>query len=324
MISSVIKFPSQLVSQGNDLKYILKLRDCFEEFVLPDMEDAPHGTLSVYLTTLNHWETRTDNPPVGEISNDLLREFKQSFQKEGYSPESIKKYWRHLRRILRRIGPQIQGNPLGESIIDRVPYMAPPKNTSVKIPRIVTEDELNAVYEACEVATWPKVESPALMWRLAIVIFYNCGPRTQDVFRRLCWRNVDLENSRISFVSQKRSKLQGIPFQEIVGLHFEAIYRGQDPSETVLRATKCNRSLYSQWKKIQDAAGIQNYIEFRDLRETCNSLLNAAVPGANAGKWVLGHGACGVNELYYHNPTPEVLMAVEKLNQPEAFFSILE
>lgn len=324
MITSVIKFPSQLVTRGDDLKYSLRLRDCFEQYVLPDMNDAPHGTLSIYLTTLNHWEARTNNPPIGEITNEVLRDFKQTFQKQGYSAETIKKYWRHIRPILRRVGPQIQGNPLGEGIIDRVPYMAPPKNNTVKIPRIVTEDELNAVYQACKVAKWPRVESPALMWRLALVIFYNCGPRTQDVFRRLRWENVDLENRRISFISQKRSKLQGIPFQELVGLHLEAVYHGQHPSETVLRATKCNRSLYAQWKAIQDEAGIRNYIEFRDLRETCNSLLNAAVPGANAGKWVLGHGGSGVNELYYHNPTPEVLLAVENLKQPESFWSILE
>lgn len=324
MISSVIKFPTQLITRGNDLKFNLSLRECFEQYLLPDMTDAPQGTLSIYLTTLNHWETRTSNPPIGEITNEVLRDFKQSFIRQGYSPESIKKYWRHIRPILRRVGPQIQGNPLGEGIIDRVPYMSPPKNKTIKIPRIVTEDELNAVYHACKIAKWPKVESPALMWKLALVIFYNCGPRTQDVFRRLRWENVDLENRRISFISQKRSKLQGIPFQELVGLHLEAVYHGQDPGETVLRATKCNRSLYAQWKAIQDKAGIRNYIEFRDLRETCNSLLNAAVPGANAGKWVLGHGGSGVNELYYHNPTPEVLQAVENLKQPEAFWSILE
>ncbi|QDU03098.1 Phage integrase family protein [Gimesia chilikensis] len=326
MISSVIKFPSQLVHQGYEPKFRLTVRDCFFEYVFPDMDpDEQKGTLSVYMTTINHWESRTNNPPIAEITNDLLRKFKKSFQLEGYSPESIKKYWRHLRRILRRVGPPADRNPLGEDLIERIPYMSPPKSARRKIPRLITEDEMNAVYHACKVATWPKkVESPALIWQTALVIFYNCGPRTQDVFRRLCWLNVDLQYQRISFVSQKRSKLQGIPFQELVGLHFEALYHGQRPQDTVLQMTKCNRSLYKEWKKILKASGIREHFTFQDLRKTCNSLLNAANPGANAGKWVLGHGGSGVNEEYYHNPGPEVIKAIENLKQPESFWSILE
>ncbi|QDV50814.1 tyrosine-type recombinase/integrase [Gimesia fumaroli] len=322
MITSVIKFPNQLVARGNELKFILSLRDCFEQYVLPDMEDSPEGTLSIYLTALNHWEARTRNPPVGEITNEVLREFKQSFLKENYSPETVKKYWRHIRRILRRVGPPIQGNPLGESIIERVPYMAPPKKRFRKLPRIVTDEEINAVYAACDVAKWPYTSAcPTLLWRLAVVVFYNCGPRTQDFFR-LRWEDVDLELKRVSFLAQKTSKLQGIPFQDIVAMHFESVF--QEDSEFVFSITKCKRSLYRQWKAIQDAAGIKEHIDFRDLRETCNSNLNAANPGANTGKWVLGHGPRGVNETYYHNPTPEVIQAVENLEQPDSFYSILE
>lgn len=327
MITSVIKFPSQLVTRGNDLKFTLKLRDCFEQYVLPDMNEAPKGTLSVYISALNHWESRTENPVVGEISNEILRDFKQSFLKEKYSPETVKKYWRHIRRILRRVGPQIQGNPLGESIIDRIPYMAPPKNNVRKFPRIVTHEEINAIYQACEVATWPYASPcPApLLWQLALVVFYNCGPRTQDFFH-LQRKNIDLKTKRVSFVAQKTSKLQGVPFQEIVGLHFEAVFQflNQDESTIVFPVTKSKGSLYDQWKQIQDKAGISKYVEFRDLRETCDSLLNAANPGALAGKWVLGHGGRDVNEIYYHNPSPEVLKAVENLDQPDSFYSILD
>lgn len=327
MISSVIKFPAQYVTLGDDLKFNLDLRACFVEYILPDLEDAPEGTISLYRTALNHWEARTSNPPVGEITNDVLRKFKQSFLKEKYSPETIKKTWRHIRPILRRVGPPVQGNPLGESIIERIPYMAPPKNNVRKFPRIVTHEEVNAIYQACEVAKWPYASPcPApLLWQLALVVFYNCGPRTQDFFK-LTRQNIDLEMRRVSFVAQKTSKLQGVPFQEIVGLHFEAVYQylNQDESTIVFPVTKSKGSLYDQWKAIQDAAGISKYVEFRDLRETCDSLLNAANPGALAGKWVLGHGGRDVNEIYYHNPSPEVLKAVENLEQPDSFYSILD
>lgn len=330
MISSPLRkdeifpFPSQLISNSNDLKDSLKLRDCYEKYVLPDMKDSPEGTLSVYRTALNHWEARTSNPNVGEITNESLRDFKETFELEKYSPESIKKYWRHIRRILRRVGPPIQGNPLGESIIDRVPYMAPPKKRFRKFPRLVTDEEINAVYQACDVAKWPYTsDCPPLLWRLALVVFFNCGPRTQDFFQ-LLWENVDLKMRRVSFVAQKTSKLQGVPFQEIVGLHFESVFQNQKKNERVFRSTKCKRTLYDQWKAIQDAAGIKEYIEFRDLRETCSSRLDAANSGAKAGKWVLGHGPRGVNEVYYLNPSPEVIQAVENLEQPDSFYSILE
>lgn len=188
----------------------------------------------------------------------------------------------------------------------------------------MTDEEINAVYKACDVAKWPySSDCPPLLWRLAIVVFYNCGPRTQDFFQ-LHWKNVDLKIQRVSFLAQKTSKLQGVPFQEIVSLHFESILQNQLESDRVFQTTKCKRTLYDQWKAIQDAAGITDYIEFRDLRETCSSRLDAANPGAKAGKWVLGHGPRGVNEVYYHNPTPEVILAVEKLEQPDSFYSILE
>lgn len=330
MISSVIKFPSQFVTQGNELKYQLDVRDCFTNYLLPDLQEdnAPWGTISAYLSAIKHWETRTLNPPVGDITNDTLKDFKKSFTKQGYSPETIKKQWRHLRAILRRVGPQFDKNPLGEGIIERVPYMAPPKNPQrQKIPRIVRHDEIDAIYQACDVATWPYASPcpPPLLWRLALVVFYNCGPRTQDFFKSTRG-NIDLETRRISFVAQKTSKLQGVPFQELVGLHFEAVYHylPGGRSTVIFPVTKCRSSMYEQWRKIQSAAGIKDYVEFRDLRETCNSLLNAANPGAKAGKWVLGHGGRDVNEIFYHNPSPEVLQAVENLEQPDSFYSILE
>tara|TARA_R110002167_G_scaffold61913_4_gene174944 strand:- start:41364 stop:42350 length:987 start_codon:yes stop_codon:yes gene_type:complete len=328
MITSVIKFPSQLVNREHDLKFQLDFRACFTQYYLPDMDESADGTLSVYLTALNHWETRTANPPVGEITNETLREFKQSFLKQGYSPETVKKYWRHIRAILRRVGPVLDKNPLGEGIIERIPYMSPPKSTERrKIPRIVTHEEINAIYQACEVATWPYASScpPPLLWRLALVVFYNCAPRTQDFFK-LTRKSINLETRRISFTAQKTSKLQGIPFQEIVSLHFESVYQflSANESTVIFPITKCKRSLYDQWKEIQNAAGISLHVEFRDLRETCNSLLNAANPGALAGKWVLGHGGRDVNEIYYHNPSTEVLNAVEKLEQPDSFYSVLE
>lgn len=328
MISSVIKFPSQYVSREHDLQFQLDLRACFEQYLLKDLGESPWGTVSAYLSALNHWETRTTNPPVGEITNDTLRDFKDTFLVQGYSPETVKKYWRHLRAILRRVGPQWDKNPLGEGIIKRVPYMSPPKRTACrKIPRIVSHAEIDSIYKACEVATWPyRSPCPApLLWRLALVVFYNCGPRTQDFFKSTRG-NIDLETRRISFVAQKTSKLQGVPFQEIVGLHFESVfqYLNGGLSTVIFPVTKCRSSMYGQWREIQKAAGVSDYVEFRDLRETCNSLLNAANPGAKAGKWVLGHGGRDVNEVYYHNPTAEVLIAVENLEQPDSFYSILE
>lgn len=305
--------PLRLYSEDSDH---LTLRAAFEQYLLPDQDENSPGTLAAYRQALTHWEKHTSNPDVRRIDSDQLRDWKSAFRQAGASPALIGKAWRHLRAILRRIGPPQAGNPHGSGLIDRVPYVRLPR-VPTKIPRVVSHEELDRLYEACHVAKWPPSRqtglSAATLFRAALVLAYNYGPRTQDLWS-LPWTAVHWIDRRLCFVARKTAKLQGLPFNAAVEAALRSIHRPQ--RATLFHPTRCNSQFYREWAAINLAAGVEP-VEWRDLRETCVSNYEKIAPGV--GRWVVGHAARGVTETYYLNPAPAVLEAVNRLPQPAAF-----
>lgn len=292
----------------------LKLRQAFEEFLLRDTPKK--STRQAYYTAIEHWEQLLGNPSLRELHKKTAQDFRDRFLEAGGQPENIRKNWRHLKAILRRVGPADSGNPRGEGILSFIPWAKFPSNPETKIPRIATDDELNALYEECGCATWPpenKSKAPApVIWRSAMVGWLNYGPRTFDLWnlphKGLLW---DFDSAQIRFVAAKTSKLQGMPLNETAFRHFKALRR---ISKGVFYPTTGRKQFYAQWAEINQRAGLKVPMELRDLRETCCTRY-----GEEIGKWILGHGANDVTGLHYFNPTPEVVAAIHAFSQPSAF-----
>lgn len=290
------------------------LRKCYEEFCRPELEaqGRARGTFDAYETALKKWEEFSSNPPVEAITEmgvaawrDRMTEARQNF-----SPATLRKYWRHLTAIF--------GELVRRGLIVRAPTCRLPRPRP-KLPRLASHVELNALYDSCRVASWPLERDIGLaasaLWRTFIVLAYNYGPRTRDLWR-LPTSAIDWERATIRFQAAKTSKLQGLPFNATVEAHLHKIRR---PGSHLFHPTGGNAQFYREWAKINAAAGLSVPLECRDLRETAASNYEAISPGV--GSWILGHGPKGVTASFYLNPTPQVLEAVQKLPQPQSFIT---
>ena len=305
------------------------VRRAFEVYLRPELVSVGRadGTLEAYETALKHWEAQTSNPSVRACDRSHVESFRDGMLEQGMSPATVRKYWAHLKAILRRLAPPETRNQQGEGIISRVPWMRLPAAPE-KLPRIATFLELNALYDACQVAVWPSEKNtgflPRIIWRSFLVLVYNYGPRTKDLWR-LAWSAVDWERETLRFQAKKTSKLQGLPFNDATRAHLLRIRptpsilaaAGTNTRSDVFWPTRGNAQFYREWQKINAAAGLSVPLECRDLRETCASNYERISPGV--GSWILGHAARGVTARFYLNPTPQVIEAVHKLPQPEAF-----
>ena len=296
---------------------VLTLRACFERYMRNEFLSSQSGTVSAYCTALNHWERHTANPDVSAVTKQTIRQFRDGMLATGLSNDTINKNWRHLRAVFRRIGPWESGNPQAEEIIDRPPHMKALPSRQ-KIPQVIDTDVINRIYRACDIAEWPNRSevSPPILWRCALVLYCNYGMRTFDCWG-LTWENIDWSLNRLTFVMKKTKRTIELPLNEVVRTHLRTV---QENSPQLFPVTKDRGDLYNQWHTIQYAAGIHkkaDHIDFRHLRETCNTWYERIKPGI--GKWVLGHAAQGVNERYYLNLWSEIVDAVNQLEQPKAF-----
>ena len=87
------------------------LEQCFERYY--DKSELRKSTIEAIRVALKRWREQTSNPPVSEIDNELLHEFRGRLIDEGLAPDTINSTWSKLRAILHRIGPRVKGHPQG-------------------------------------------------------------------------------------------------------------------------------------------------------------------------------------------------------------------
>jgi len=287
------------------------LRQSYTKLLQPELvaQGRAKGTFEAYSTALKKWEEfQPLSPAVAQIKDIHATAWRDAMLEAGFSPATVRKYWRHITAIF--------GELIQREIISRPPRCRLPRSRP-KLPRLATHVELDALYDACRAATWPAIAdtgvAPSLLWRTFLVLAYNYGPRTRDLWR-LPAAGVDWDRELIRFVAAKTSKLQGLPFNETVRLHLVKI---RQPREHIFWPTGGNAQFYREWAKINASAGLSAPLECRDLRETAASNYEAISPGV--GSWILGHGPKGITAQFYLNPTPQVLGAVQQLPQPPSF-----
>jgi integrase len=302
----------------------LTLRQAYERWLEPDLFDAAYATRREYGTALNHWERLTGDPPIAAIANAHVLALRDGLLGSRYAPATVRKTWSHLRAILRRLSPQALGNPQGEGILQRVPCVKMPR-LRPKLPRVATHAELDRLYVACSAAGWPPARSgqpAAALWRCFIVLAYNYGLRTRDLWG-LWWKDIDFDRGLFRFSALKTSKLQGMPLNRVSRAHLAAIVPASgDDRPHVFHPTKSRHQFYREWAKINAAAEMSAPLECRDLRETCCTAYEEIAPGV--GRWILAHSERGVTERHYLNPSRMVAEAVAKLPQPAAFLAVFE
>lgn len=290
----------------------LTLRMAFIHFYLsPELKVR---TVEAYANAFKHWEALTENPPLERIDNSTLQQFKNRFL-ALHSAGTFNKVRRHLLALFNKLGPPMKGNPGGLGVLPVFLYVEKSRETE-KLPRVAGPALLNAIYEACETATWPRFEfGPDTWWRALVVFLFNTGMRRND-FLRLKTTDVDLAGGRLQFQAEKTGKARILPLAPTVVDHFREIWSDR---ELVFPKPNGNKSLYLHWHKLQDAAGLERseHITFHELRATCGSNLFERSPGA--AQEMLGHSSIETTRRHYTNLSRQLRELAETAEQPAAF-----
>lgn len=314
------------------------LRQVFKRHILEDLE-VGDSALGDYQTVLNLWESLMRDLPVGQISKLTVKEFRtkiskqvifrESAQQRTRSPATVNKLMRVFKALVRRLWPQDSHNPEGLGLVDYFRFPGPltePRNLLEKFT--FSRKDLSTLYEACHHAKPVKSRRKShlyepLLWRTALVLGLNCGPRTWDLFR-LEWPSIRWEDFRygsVCFVAQKTEKAQRIPLNRLAAIHLRAVQEMGLDAQRIFPGFQKNKTFYRCWKNICAAAALQTMkgrtTRFEDNRKTCSSRYDDVFEGV--GSWVTGHSLKGVNAKHYQDANSRVRNAVYNLPQPKAF-----
>lgn len=295
----------------------LKLRGVWQRFYLSP--DLAARTREAYLDAIGKWELLTRDPTLAELADPIggkliMRDFQANLQQVVKSAATCNKVLRHVRAILRRVGPAGPRNENAFEIIARVPYVKPAKEDR-RPNRVATLDELSAIYGACDVATWPACPFAAAdWWRCLLVLLYNVGPRRGD-FLALKRSDVKLSCGLLLVQQHKKRHPQWKPINSALCAHIERIW--QPERELLFPHSKSMKSLYRTWYAIQTAAGIVEPYWLHQIRKTCGTQLYAQSPGA--AQEMLGHSSPQITYDAYANLTAHLVEASNGLRQPAAF-----
>jgi integrase len=320
----------RLVHDGPRVGPQSTLRDCWEVYVLPELDERTAATLREYHDTLALWERYTGNPPVEAINRETVKGFRQALMDKPFvrgrkrrkrSPETVNKHLRNLAAALSPLWPADRHNPGGKGFLPffKFPTRLPRQKT---LPFVFSLAQMTALYRAADACLVPGQHRrgglyvPAL-WRLAFVLAFNTGPRTWDLFA-LRWEDVrwdDFRYGSVYYAARKTVKFQRPPLNRCSRTHLEYVQSLGLDADLVFPGFTKNDAFYRAWKRICATAGLQ--ADFEDFRKTCSTLHDDVVPGV--GAWLTGHEVHGVNAQNYQNPTRRVCNAVYRRKLPKGF-----
>ena len=313
-----------MVAPVNDDRLWFSLRRVYIDFK-KKQTDRPR-TVEAYENTLRHWEAIHGDLALCLIDNAALCQFQSKLLAFGLSPTTVNKECRQLQAILNRVGPITRDNRDALELLQRVPWVKPLKEAE-PVPRLISEQELNDIYWACEQAGWPTTHGilPRDWWRCAIVLLYNLGCR-RNSWLQIEMRNISLERRTITITEEKTQKTRTHRLNDTVREHIAAIWKPTSRRflfacpRSAKRVSSSAQQLYKTWKQILLTAGIPdaNYFKIKDLRSTCGSVHYQINPAS--ARYVLNHSSIRTTEKHYASQVPDALSAVsEQLPQPSAF-----
>ncbi|MDM4015993.1 hypothetical protein [Roseiconus lacunae] len=350
------------------------LRAAYARHLAPSQVDRrANKTTQGYRTALGHWEafvasqsgestgqtdargsiTNTPAPEsvpfcrpvdqIGAITDDMLNAWGVWLMASDGAQLSLgtaAKQWRHIRAILRRVGPRESGNPRGAGILDAVPAMDPLAELAV-IDELgvltdgaedITDDQIDAIYDACDVATWP-AGSPALQWKTYLVILSVMGPRVNDA-ATLTAANFSFDPTSpirrsvrtyphgwlIYLPTKTKSKKPArliVPLPPCVAAHVSAL-ESRRRGELFGWNDARGHAFARQWQRIVATAGLP-HVERRHFRSTANIRWDRAGGDRQLGRWVLGHASRDVNDQHYMRAEPDLIEAAPLVEVPSRF-----
>ncbi len=311
------------------------LRECFETYILPELDERAETTLVEYQGMLHAWEALSGNPAVAQIDRQTVKTFRTKLLETPYkrgkkgrklkrTPGTVNKIMRHFKAAIGPLWPPDRHNPGGKGFVPffRLPEALPRQK---KLVFYFDLKSLSALYEAADACKLPRQKnrkSPLyepLLWRTALALAFNTGPRTWDLFE-LQWDDLydDHRYGSIFYRARKTSKDQRPPLNRVSRIHLDAVRKLNLDPVRIFPGFEKGKAFYDAWERICHRAGIHDK-PFESFRKTCSTHHNNHSGDQRVGEWLCGHGKRGVNAEFYDNATKAVLEAVYTLRLPAAF-----
>ncbi len=192
--------------------------------------------------------------------------------------------------------------------------------------RAFTLPELQRVLAACDDE-----------WRGMVLCGVYVGQRLGDI-ATLTWRNVDLAEKEMRFITQKTKREMKIPLHHVLAEYFEKLPSADDLDSPVFPRAAATASirvgtLSNQFADILAAAGLQkkrthekaedgegrgaerkaSRLSFHCLRHTATSLLKNAGVSDVVARELIGHDSPEISRLYTHIEKPTLQNAIMTL-----------
>ncbi len=338
----------------------------YRDYVLPDLtaRGRSPATLSDQRSHLRRWsaawaELGEPEPSVAAVRLADLQRFRAhllgTLRGSGGGPAGPRTVNKYLGTV-QQIGRAAVRHELtrGFPVLDQLPAAPPAK-------RYLSVEEVGRLYAAAGAATWPasspaarpRRPDPAAEWRLLLVLAWNYGFRTSEVWRcgsharpltwaQICWgtETPDAEGQAtcpwgwLWYTPEKQKRFKPkplvLPMNHAVRSHLAARWAATRPpaDAPVVDWPASPKSFARQLAALCDAAGVRPRrvagdltdpppYTFKNLRKTCATYHNLHRKGA--GKLVLGHAARGVHEVHYDSPEWWLVEALTTFPQPAEF-----
>lgn len=302
----------------------------YESYYKPmRMTDASKLYGETFEITLRAWAAITGDTPLSGITPMMLARFRDAIaQTRGLSPISrkspttVSRMLAQIQSLLDKAGPPGRHNRDAANILSVVPWCKGPRPMP-RAPRIVTEDELNALYLASASMDHPWLPDygikPPLFWRVLVVVVFNTGLRHGTVFKlRMEWIDWPAHRILVPATAMKSRRPFTVFLNQTAYKHLEALCRHRD-REFIFPWTGHPHRFYTQWQRLLDFAGIarQNRFGLHALRKTFGTRVWADSP--EAAQLGLDHSESQVTIQHYVEGEAIMVPAMERLRQPAAF-----
>jgi integrase len=236
------------------------------------VEVAGHHTADLYRIAIASFERIASPMSMAAIDSGLLGTFisarrKEFGKKDGVpiSPATLNRDLRHLRAMLRWA-------------VERKYLREMPKITFAKclgkLPRVLSEAEFVAIYNACEEAQRPVIQgvSAADWWRALIVTLFTTGWRIGETLA-LEWHDINLDTGTVHLRAEttkgRRDEILTLP--PIVIEHLAKIRHFGErvfDFDVFIGDVGRKKPLYEEWYRLQAVAGIAEHHGFHSARRS--------------------------------------------------------
>jgi len=171
------------------------LSEAFEREILPRRPFWDARTVAEYTSTLNLWAKITGDPPLSEIDDRFISRFSaELLRRPGkragamLSRNTVRKHLRHLKAMLRQLGPRATR---GIGLLSEIPVIEAPRPAQRPVTTF-SWDQLRGLLDGAKYfqTTLTHPIASADWWRTLVVVIYNTSWRIGTALK-LRWEWLD-------------------------------------------------------------------------------------------------------------------------------------